>query len=231
MSYLEYHRIRFEYLLRCVQRHAGSPDASILEVGRGPFTRILSERFTNVTTIGLELSVSDIAAQSGLTRPVPHIEFNLNDAQCRSKWISTGPFDLIVFAEVVEHLVTAPELVFAFLRTLLRDDGILICQTPNAVCAHNRIKMALGKNPFNRIQIDNREPAHFREYTKKELIEICLVAGLGAADHSFQNYFGYENPMTRVIDICTGFVPSLRRGQTLVLRKCDKAAALPPSST
>jgi hypothetical protein len=54
----------------------------------------------------------------------------------------------IVFAEVIEHLFTAPELVLAYLHELLVPRGQLLLQTPNAASLRKRLKLALGRNPF-----------------------------------------------------------------------------------
>jgi len=65
-----------------------------------------------VDTLGLE---AEAATPEGR-----HYHFNLNDTQRREKWRrDLGPYDLIVFAEVLEHLFTAPELVLAYVHRLL----------------------------------------------------------------------------------------------------------------
>ncbi|MDP9149663.1 MAG: hypothetical protein M3O36_06955 [Myxococcota bacterium] len=53
-----------------------------------------------------------------------------------------------MFAEVLEHLHTAPELVLAFLRRLLLPQGLLILQTPNAASLSKRIKTGDGGKSF-----------------------------------------------------------------------------------
>ena len=44
-----------------------------------------------------------------------HIEFDLNDSEFESKWPALGRYDLIVFAEVLEHLYVSPGHVMALL--------------------------------------------------------------------------------------------------------------------
>ena len=69
-----------------------------------------------------------------------------------------GPYDVIVFAEVIEHLYTAPELVLPYLRELLVLGGVLLLQTPNAVSLRKRAKLLLGVNPFERIRTERDNP-------------------------------------------------------------------------
>lgn len=225
MDYATYHQKRFEMLMEEVKRLAPDPQSTILEIGRGPFTNRLRSKYQNVTTLGFPLSRSRIARLDDVSPDVPHVVFDLNDAQHTSRWISLPQFDVVIFAEVVEHLTTAPEHVFAFLAQALHAKSHLICQTPNAVCIHNRLKMLLGRNPFSRIELDDSDPAHFREYTQSELVQIVEDAGYEVVRHIFANYFGYEKRITGLVDALTNPIPSFRRGQTMVLKR--KSSAFP----
>ena len=57
-------------------------------------------------------------------------------------------YELIIMAEVIEHLYTSPSLVPGLLQSLLRPGGLLIVQTPNALAIGRRFKMLLGRHPF-----------------------------------------------------------------------------------
>ena len=78
-------------------------------------------------------------------------------------------YDLVVFAEVIEHLHTSPVHTLAFVRGLLADAGVLILQTPNAASLPKRLKLLAGRNPYELIRADGGNPGHFREYTLAEL--------------------------------------------------------------
>jgi len=78
-----------------------------------------------------------------------HIVFDLNDTQTIEAIPTDIRFNLIVFAEVIEHLHTAPELVLHALCNLLTDDGIIVCQTPNALgAAQTHHPAARARNPY-----------------------------------------------------------------------------------
>ena len=74
-----------------------------------------------------------------------------------------GEYDVVVMAEVIEHLYTAPSVVLPYLRTLVRPDGVLIIQTPNAAAVFRRLKLLMGSNPFTLINEDTTDPWDFRE--------------------------------------------------------------------
>jgi hypothetical protein len=181
-AYAAFHRPRFAFLIDILRPLAARPGVRILDVGPSPLTRLISLRLgVPVETLGLEPA-----------DPRPdhrHHSFDLNDAQFPQRWRSDlGPYDIIVFAEVVEHLYTAPDLVLPYLRQLLDKGGILLLQTPNAAALRKRVKLALGLNPFERIRIDRSNPGHFREYTLAELRELLLGAGF-EIERTWRRYY------------------------------------------
>jgi 2-polyprenyl-3-methyl-5-hydroxy-6-metoxy-1,4-benzoquinol methylase len=126
----------------------------------------------------------------------------------------------VIAAEVIEHVHTAPELVFRFLATLLRPGGRLIVQTPNAAALPHRIELLFGRNPFERIRLDPNDPGHYREYTVDELLAIGRGAGLAVTDWTVQNYFAPVRPFARMYARVAPFLPSrLRAGITVSYRK------------
>ncbi len=158
-------------------------DSRFLDVGASSLTSLLtSELKVSVDSLGLEADHQ--------TNDVRHYQFDLNEAQRREHWrTDLGPYDVIVFAEVIEHLYTAPELVLAYLKELLKPKGVLVVQTPNAVALRKRAKMLLGMNPFERIRADRSNPGHFREYTRPELVGILQQAGFTIDSVQMKYYF------------------------------------------
>lgn len=218
-EYAKYHAKRFNFLLSSIKKAVPNFEAKILEVGRSPFSNILHSQYKNLTTLGFPLDQGYISKLESVERSIPHVVFDLSQSASKDQWLKASPYDAVVFAEVIEHLYVAPEHALAFLASLLKTGGIIICQTPNAAAIHNRIKLLMGKNPYNRIALDGSEPAHFREYTKDELIEMFEKSGFEIIEQSFINYFGYENPIVGIIDKVTDWWPAFRRGQTLVAKK------------
>ena len=225
-GYLAFHRPRFDFVLRLVEAERKGRDARILDVGPSPLTDMLRGRLkVPVDTLGLEAERD--------TGQGKHFRFDLNDAQERERWrLDLGPYEVIVFAEVIEHLYTAPELVLAYLARLLSPGGVLILQTPNAVSLRKRVKLALGRHPFERIRTSRSNPGHFREYTLAELAGLLRESGFRIRRHSMRFYFdarfavhhaGDERPRT-VRGLVSNVVyrllpPSLREGITVVAER------------
>jgi len=230
-AYAAFHRPRFLFLID-VLRSCGATSASrILDIGVSPLTSLIADELgVRVESMGLEAPIESTGGR--------HHQFDLNAVQDQRQWMTAlGPYDIIVFAEVLEHLYTAPELVLSYLRELLVPDGILLVQTPNAVALGKRAKMALGVNPFERIRTDRGNPGHFREYTLNELRELLTGAGFTVDRIWMKHYFdvryarherGDEPP-----SLVTGALKnalyrllpsSLREGITIVARRSASRA-------
>jgi 2-polyprenyl-3-methyl-5-hydroxy-6-metoxy-1,4-benzoquinol methylase len=219
--YTTYHKKRFKYLLDKIDLLCLSPDSRILDIGRGPFTKILSRKYSNVSTMGLDLSLTSLdKADSINTDIVPHIVFDLNNTKSIQVLNNYGKFKLIIFAEVIEHLMVHPENVFHFLDSILEVGGYIILQTPNAVSITKRIKPILGIHPFMEYNLDGEvDSHHFREYTKSELFKYVKKVGFEIVEHEYLNYFPSSTLTLRAIYFVSGIVPSFRNAQSMILKK------------
>ncbi len=185
-TYAEIHQRRFADTLRICREYAPETSARVLDIGRSELTAYLAGFYRDVQTLGIDPTVDDGGHREQTAMTVMrHITFDLLDASRPAAWPKCGPFDLIVFSEVIEHLHVAPEFVFAFLRSLLSPDGVLVCTTPNAVSAGKRLHMLAGRNPYERLRLYATNPGHIREYTREELVEIGLRAGLRCRSHVY----------------------------------------------
>jgi trans-aconitate methyltransferase len=188
-GYTAYHAPRFAHVLDTLAHHGLSAESRVLDIGRSRLTELIHERFgCQVDSLGF-----------GPDAPTPegrHFSFDLNRSQRREYWRSDLPrYDAIVMAEVIEHLYTAPQLVLAFLRTLLAPGGLLLIQTPNAADLTRRIKLILGRNPYEMIRTDDTNPGHFREYTRAELRQLAEAAGLTV--ERMQTHFYFDMRFSR----------------------------------
>jgi trans-aconitate methyltransferase len=181
--YAAFHAPRFAFLVDVLADRVRDRRARVLDIGRSPLTELLSRRLDRpVDSLGLE---PDQDSPNGR-----HFTFDLNLAEDPRQWRSDlGPYDVMVFAEVIEHLYTAPELVLSFLRSLLVPGGLLVLQTPNAASLRKRIKLLFGRNPYERIRADRSNPGHFREYTVSELRSIVSGAGFAVQEVWTRFYF------------------------------------------
>jgi SAM-dependent methyltransferase len=188
-TYLEMHKTRFADILRLCQSQVPDASARVLDIGRSELTAYLLNFYQNIHTLGLDPSIDDGGHREvSKMDTVPHLTFDLLNSHTISSWPECRSFDLIVFSEVIEHLCVAPEFVLGALSSLLADQGILICTTPNAADISKRLRLVFGYNPYERLRLYSINPGHIREYTKRELREIAHSVGLRCMSHSYSNW-------------------------------------------
>lgn len=229
-KYSAYHAQRFRFVLDILDRLVVAAESRILDIGRSPLSFMLAAKCGHVTTLGFPLSqlerdFPDLCVGLPHAEPAAHIEFDLNDFG-KGKFIDPtwGEFDVIVFAEVVEHLVIPPEIALAGLAEMLRPGGFIVCQTPNAAALHKRLYLLFGYNPYERLRVDLSNPGHFREYTKKELIACGKTVGLRIVDHQYCEYLSVEGGPARramgyVLKLCSLAFSPFSRSQTIIYQR------------
>ncbi|MCW5977790.1 MAG: class I SAM-dependent methyltransferase [Bryobacteraceae bacterium] len=226
-EYFRFHRRRFEYLLSTLDRLiAGRGPVRVLDIGLSPLTRAIAAHWPEAAVDSLGFPDVRYRLDGG-----QHYEWDLNEAQRPELWPAIGPWDVIVFAEVLEHIHAAPSLVLACLASWLRTGGYLLLQTPNAASLTKRVMLLLGRQPYEMIRESSLNPGHFREYTVAELKSLATDAGLEAVHVSVQNYFrdaGWGAKAARTISRC--LPPTFRDGITMVLQKPARSSSPGPSA-
>lgn len=215
--YLEVHGKRFELILNWLKNKNLK---TALDIGPSFLSELLYPKFgSNLFLMGFdsENSLGGHLASVDIIKKTNFIAQDLNFLETHQ---ITKKFDLIVCAEVLEHLYTSPNKLFKQLFTLLNNEGYLIVQTPNAVTLRKRILMLCGKNPFEIPRENLENPGHYREYTLNELKTIALKIGF-TIDKVFQDeYFEYPSLTSRIYRKFKKIIPpSLRSGITLILKK------------
>jgi len=195
--YVQDHAPRFSATVEQCVALRPAKSASVLDIGRSRLSAALLGYYDQISTLGLNLDVTQNYAHSAGWEPPPgkhyagHIVCDLNAIAPQCLLQVEKRFDLVVFAEVIEHLYAAPETVLAWLRELLKSDGLILCTTPNAASLPKRVKLLFGRNPFERLRGDLNNPGHIREYTRAELFELGRLAGLDVVMH---RYLSYQTP-------------------------------------
>jgi len=220
--YAAFHAPRYAVVIREVASRVRTPDARILDIGTTSFTELLHQEFAvPVDSLGFAPDKQVVRGR--------HYHFDLNDTQWQDRWRTDLPqYDVVVFAEVMEHLHTSPRLVLSFVRTLLRPGGSLILQTPNAARLGARLKLLMGKHPYALISEDITEPDHFREYTGRELSGLLAESGFSVERLTYASYFDNRHaehragrsrskPSAVLLDeLYRVLPPTLRTGMTAV---------------
>jgi len=85
-------------------------------------------------------------------------------------------YDLVLLIDFIEHIHGSPKDLLNFALSVLKSNGLILIEVPNAVNLKNRIKVLFGKSNQQSIGFIfwniGEYRSHFREYTKAELIEI-----------------------------------------------------------
>jgi hypothetical protein len=86
---------------------------------------------------------------AGLAAGVEVGEFHLADVSrdALAEQVGAGRFDVVFCGEVIEH-VFIPDALVENLKTVMRDDGLLIVSTPNLAYWVNRLLLLVGVSPL-----------------------------------------------------------------------------------
>lgn len=92
-----------------------------------------------------------------------------------------GEFDVIISVAVIEHQST-PRLFLEKLSSRLKTNGLIYLATPNIANFLNRFRFFLGRAPLGNLKDFYHQAesfvGHWREYTLKEVKQMCEWAGL-----------------------------------------------------
>lgn len=181
---------RFVYTLGLVNNLEGK----CLELGANPyFTTMLLERFTK-----LELSLANYFGSfpSGLhtqdviytdedkstrkTKTYSYQHFNVeNDLFPYAE----DEFDVVIFAEIIEHLLNDPCKVLREIKRVLKPGGTLIVTTPNVARLENITRLIAGVNIYDPYSGYGPYGRHNREYNRHELVTLCQFEGFDVTEH------------------------------------------------
>lgn len=212
--YWERHAGRFEFVLRYLQQSGWERVRTVLDIGGSFQTLLLADVFPEwrIDTMGKELD-----PRFALPPPSRQHMFDL-DAIDRGAPLAHGGvrYDLIVFMEVIEHLVVPPHRVLQFLAAQLAEGGRILLTTPNAAWLKNRLKLLRGRNPFEPLREGGG--GHIREYTLDELQAAAAQAGLTCEDARHCGLYRFAGAKDRFYNaLANATLPSLRRSLFLVL--------------
>lgn len=188
-DYAREHRRRFHELflaVRTLTESSASP--RILEFGPGLFSTLYESLcpgcrlvFADRPTPSIDESFEPILRPL-MSSAIEFVEVDLlGDLDAAAPVLDRfGPFDLVVFTEVLEHLARHPAEVLAFLLDRLTPRGVLYLTTPNALGRSKLRIIKRGRNPQQMYprRGDNVDAHHHvREYSMVELIEAVQEAG------------------------------------------------------
>ncbi len=223
-EYLDLHARRYAVLLGAVRECVATlppreGPVRILDVGPALQTALLRRAFGEAT-------VDTLGFRNPLARPREgerHFDVDLNLLAGSEHRAEVPEHDIVVLAEVLEHLATPPSAVFEAIAGWTAHPGWLVVQTPNALALHKRLRALAGRSPLGEagdVRAGSHSEAHFREYTLDELDELAEATGFEVARATVANHFRHDAAGRRAYDRVTELLPArTRQGITAYLRR------------
>lgn len=188
-AYMAQHQARFwELFNACAYLLAGRSTPVILEFGMSEFSALYRELCGPLI---LHLSDRPVADDYvGFTERTAYrrlgcdaffaIDLEQPAVLANAVEPAPGSYDLICFAEVLEHLVVNPVELLRALLSRLKPNGFLYLTTPNLFGARQREQWTRMENPQAVFPAPGRNwdcHHHFREYGAPELYRFIAAAG------------------------------------------------------
>jgi len=165
-----------------------------LELGANPyFTTMLLEHFTKLELIlanyfgplSKDMHTQDvyyIDPDDGTknTKTYSYLNFNVENELFP---YADGEFDVVIFAEIIEHLLSDPCKVLSEVKRVLKLGGTLIITTPNAVRLENVARLFSGENTNDQYSGYGPYGRHNREYTRQELVTLLQFVGFDVKEN------------------------------------------------
>jgi 2-polyprenyl-3-methyl-5-hydroxy-6-metoxy-1,4-benzoquinol methylase len=146
-------------------------DQRVLEVGCGSgyVSRHLVERGNDV--VGIDIDPDAVNAARQVIAEVHCCDLDIVDASS----VVSGPFDVIVLADVLEH-VRDPDRVLADLLGVLAPDGRVVLSIPNVAHVDVRLMLLLGEWRYQTLGL--LDDSHLRWFTRRSIAELLRAAEL-----------------------------------------------------
>ena len=120
--------------------------------------------------------------------------FNLEESQFP---YDDATFDVVLFCEIIEHLLMDPVHTLREIRRVLKPGGLLVVTTPNVARMWNVLAMADGLSIYDPYSGFGPYGRHNREYSLHELVQLLRFCGFETenaftADGHHVDYSGHE---------------------------------------
>jgi SAM-dependent methyltransferase len=159
-----------------------------LELGGNPyFTTMLLKEFSD-----LDISLANYFGEqvNGEYHQVVDYQ-SLNGSEIKSEKFSfqhfniendsfpygSDEFDVVIFAEIIEHLLNDPCSVLREIKRVLKPGGTLILTTPNVARLENITRLISGTNIYDPYSGYGPYGRHNREYNRHELDQLLRFEG------------------------------------------------------
>ncbi|MER6941699.1 class I SAM-dependent methyltransferase, partial [Nocardioides sp. NPDC000441] len=148
----------------------------VLDVGcwTGEIGRILTERGCTVTGIEIDLEAASLAE-----KVLERVVVADLDATPLTEIVEPGSFDVVIFADVLEHLVD-PRAALEQARDLLAPGGQVVISIPNVT--HGSVRLALLQGRWQTTDTGLLDRTHIKFYSREGLLQLFTEAGYAVED-------------------------------------------------
>jgi glycosyltransferase involved in cell wall biosynthesis/SAM-dependent methyltransferase len=171
---------RFVYTLGLVPE---TPGLSVLELGANPyFTTTLIQKFRDVRLHlanffgeGQRDRTQKVTIrQTGEALTYTYEHFNIEREVFP---YADDSFDVVLFCEIIEHLLFDPVHALLEIKRVLKPGGLLVLTTPNVVRFDNVCKVVAGENIYDPYSGYGPYGRHNREYSSQEIGQLLTANG------------------------------------------------------
>jgi glycosyltransferase involved in cell wall biosynthesis/SAM-dependent methyltransferase len=171
---------RFVYTLGLVPER---PHLDVLELGANPYfmtTLLYKFRQARLHLANFfghperEARQNVTILQTGEVIEYPYKQFNIEED---SFPYADASIDVVLFCEIIEHLLADPVHALVEIRRVLRPGGTLVITTPNVARLDNVCKIIGGENIYDPYSGYGPYGRHNREYNKHDLYRLLTANG------------------------------------------------------
>ena len=163
-EYYRQFKDRYWNTLKYVSECLRPEQTRLLDVGSGQFALLAKHLY------GAQAEVVDIDSRYTRVLSDNGIPFRRADLS-REPIDAHPPYDVVVLAEVIEHVPTPPYVVFESIQRSLSPGGFLVVTTPNLYRLRNLVRMATGRPIFDHFRVPEQDGplGHFLEYSQEQM--------------------------------------------------------------
>ncbi|WP_312843310.1 class I SAM-dependent methyltransferase [Diaphorobacter nitroreducens] len=217
-DYLKMHRNRYIYTLEVL--FSLLPAKKFIDVGSsGLFQYLIKELSPFTDVCGTQYSSeAGVKVEAADFKGIGEFRYYLGNPESFCYAIESGSFDLVLCAEVIEHMSVDPMALLAEMNRIMRLDARMVITTPNIVSCRSLLQALNHEMPYNFYAFNRNRSTdrHNIEYSPDLLRRIVEAAGFEVEKLSTVNCWSAPDVRVEAFLGKNGFRQDLR-GDDIVL--------------